>query len=285
MKKILIPIGIILLILPFITVIIGKNKITDNEFYALKQNYSFVEDKDRRMSFYVYSLSSNNLISDSNLNSYQIKLDSQSFNLENVECIETKSNSITYIKITADVPDITNEEYKSETCKMIITNGSYKLSLDLGTFSILDSKYYKYAKLANLSGTYTKIDNKRDLVGINITFDDDYEYLESFRIGGYTFGTLSRAKFNLELDSESDIRDYILNYNINKVEIEYTLSLTSNKLFIPLGYLNKYFIKEGYIVFKVNGENYYFETFPFLVTQPSYDDFKDFMIKGELLNV
>ena len=86
MKKIFILLFLLSILMPFLVIIIGNGKLTDFEFYSIKTNYSFVEDDNRKMNFYVYSKINNPLISYPNKNSYQIKLDNQSFFLDNVHC-------------------------------------------------------------------------------------------------------------------------------------------------------------------------------------------------------
>lgn len=285
MKKIFILLFLLSILMPFLVIIIGNGKLTDFEFYSIKTNYSFVEDDNRKMNFYVYSKINNPLISYPNKNSYQIKLDNQSFFLDNVHCKEHTYKNNSLIIIEADIPNITDTEYISETCELVIINSSYKVSLDLGSFSIIDSKYFNLLSLSALSATYSYIDDSKYLTGINLELSGNYNFIESFRIGGFNYGTLSRSKFSLELDNEEDIRDYIINYNKDRVEKEYLLQIQNNKIFIPISYILDYFIKEGYIVIKIDNVNYYFDTFPFMVTYPDYNSFFNKLEKGEFINV
>lgn len=284
MKKIIIPVFIVLSILSILVIVIGYNKEIDIEFYSIKENYSFVEKENRKMTFNVYSKTDNPLISYPKNNNYQIKLDSQSFKLENVECEIYDLSKMYLIKIIANTPDITDSEYISNTCKLIIFNASYKLELDMGSFSIIDSKYINLISLDNLSASYSKMDNIPYLCGLNLRLTNNYDYLTQIRIGGFSYGMLSRTKFDLKCDNEIDIESVIVNYNYKKVEEDYVLGLKSNTLFIPFGYLNDYFIKSGYIVFKLDGNFYYFDNWPFMTTDPNLDNFKDKLEKGEFKN-
>ena len=284
MKKILIPIISILLLGLIVIIILSNNKSVDIEFYSILENYSFVEKENGRINFYVYSVTDNPLISYPDKNSYQVKLDNQSFNLNNVECNTYASGDYYIVNIEGDVPDITDTEYLSDGCKLHIVNGSYTLDLNMGSFSIIDSNYYSLLALDALSGTYSYTNGIKNLVGMNIKLSNDYSYLTSFRVGGFTYGTLSKTKFDLELDSEADIDSSILNYKYNQVEENYTLGISSNTMFIPMGYLNFALTKCGYLVLELDGTCYYFDAFPFMTTNPILTKYEDIKEKGEVIN-
>lgn len=284
MKKILIPIYSFLILSLIIVLIVGSNKEIDFEFYSIKENYSFVEADNRRMSFNVYSKTEKPLISYPERNNYHVKLDSQSFDLENVKIENNGFGDKYLIKITSDVPDITDDEYISLSFKLIINNASYKLELDMGSFSIIDSKSKNLLSLDNLSGSYSKRDNIPFLCGLNLKFTNDYDYLTQVRIGGLSYGILSRAKFDVKLNNEIDINNYISNYNYSKIEEDYPIGLKSNILFIPLGYMNDYLIRSGYIVFNLDGNSYYFDCWPFMTTDPTFNDFNNKLDKGVFVN-
>lgn len=282
MKKILIPTYLILLIGSLLVIILGSNKAIDIEFYTIKENHSYVEATDRYMTFNVVSKTDLPLISYPKQNSYQIKLDSQSFDLENVECDVTAYGPCYLCKFRAKVPDITDSEYISKTCKLVITNGSYKLNLDMGSFSIIDSNYLPLISFDSLSGSYSIKDMM--LTGINLSLSNDYEYISQFRIGGMAYGTLSRALFDVKLDNEIDINDFIVNYNSSKVEEDYLAGLKSKMMFIPLGYVSNYLTRGGYLVIKLDGNNYYFDNWSFMTTYPLYEKCEKSFVKGEFLN-
>ncbi len=283
MKKILIPIYSILLLGSILTIIIGNKKEIDIEFYTIRENYSFVEAPDRYMTFNVISKTDSPLISYPKLNNYQIKLDSQSFNLENVTCECVNYGPLYLCKIRSKVPDITNTEYISKTCKLIIINGSYKLDLDMGSFSIIDSNYLPLLPIDKLSGSYS-ISSGSFLAGINLTLSNDYDYIDQFRIGGMAYGILSRIIFDIKLDNEIDINDYIVNYDSKKIEENYVAGIKSKMMFIPLGYVSNNLIRSGYFVVKLDNKNYYFDNWSFMTTDPLYDLFKNSLVKGEFLN-
>jgi hypothetical protein len=283
MKKILIPSYLLLLIGVILVIAIGNNKRIDIEFYTIKENHSYIEDGERYMTFNVISKTDKPIIAFPKLNSYQIKLDSQSFDLMNVDCSTIPFGEYFLIKIKAIVPDITDSEYISKSCNLIIINGSYKLDLDMGTFSIIDSNYLPQISVDKLSGAYN-IKNKQFLAGINLTLSNKYNYLTQFRVGGMAYGILSRILFDRKLDNEIDINDYIVNYNQTKIEEEYLVGLKSKEMFIPLGYLYDYLIRSGYFVITLDGNSYYFDNWSYMTTDPSYQRFKDSLVKGEFKN-
>lgn len=284
MKKIIIPTFVTLIVLAITVIIIGYNKEIDIEFFSIKENYSFVEKENRKMTLNIYSKTDKPLISYPERNNYLVKLDSQSFKLENVECNINNLGKMYLIKIIADIPDITDSEYISQSFNLLIYNASYNLSLDMGSFSIIDSKYINLLSLDSLSASYSKMENKPYLCGLNLKLSNDYDFLTLIRIGGFSYGMLSRAKFDIKYENEIDIDSIIVNYNYKRIEEDYTLGLKSKELFIPFGYLNDYFIKSGYIVFKIDGNYYYFDNFPFMTTDPILDNFMDKLSKGDYKN-
>lgn len=280
MKKILIPIYFLLFLGSILVIVIGSNKKIDIEFYTIKENYSYVESSDRYMNFNVISKTDKPLISYPKLNSYQIKLDSQSFDLDDVECDITPYGEYYLCKYKAKIPHLTDTEYISKTFNLVIINGSYKLILDLGSLSILNPNSLPLIALDKLSGSFSN----NNLCGINISLSNDYDYINQFRIGGMAYGTLSRILFDTKLDNEIDIDDYVLNYNPNKVEEDYLAGLKSKTMFIPLGYVSNYFTRSGYFVIKLDNVSYYFDNWSFMTTDPIVDKYKNSFVKGEFIN-
>ena len=283
MKKILIPFYLLLLIGVILVIAIGNNKRVDIEFYTIKENHSYIEDGERYMTFNVISKTDMPLISYPMLNSYQVKLDSQSFDLEDVKCDMVNYGEYYLCKIKSKIPDITDSEYISSTCNLIINNGAYRVELDMGTFSILDPNSMPQISLDRLSGSYS-ISTKQFLSGVNLTLTNDYHYINQFRIGGMAYGMLSRILFDTKLDNEIDIDDYVLNYNPNKVEEDYLAGLKSKTMFIPIGYVSNYFTRSGYFVIKLDNVSYYFDNWSFMTTDPVVDKYKNSFQKGEFIN-
>ena len=280
MKKILIPIYFVLFLGSILVIVLGNNKKIDIEFYTIKENYSYVEASDRYMTFNVISKTDMPLISYPSQNRYQVKLDSQAFDLEDIECNVSNYGDYYLCKFKTKIPDITNTEYISESFKLIITNGSYTLNLDMGTFSIIDSKFLPLISIDKLSGSYSN----NNLCGINLGLSANYEYINQFRIGGMAYGMISRILFDTKLDNEIDINDYILNYNPNRVEDDYVAGIKSKSMFIPIGYVSNNLTRNGYFVIKLDNKSYYFDNWAFMTTDPIYDKFKNSFIKGEFIN-
>ena len=280
MKKILIPIYLLLFVGSILVIVLGSKKKIDIEFYTIKENYSYVESSDRYMNFNIISKTDKPLISYPKLNSYQIKLDSQSFDLDDIECDVTTYGEYYLCKYKAKIPHLTETEYISKTCNLIIINGSYKLVLDLGSFSIINPNYLPLIAIDKLSGSFSN----NNLCGINISLSKKYDYVNQFRIGGMAYGTLSRILFDTKLDNEIDIDDYVLNYNPNKVEEDYLAGLKSKTMFIPLGYISNYFTRSGYFVIKLDNVSYYFDNWSFMTTDPVVDKYKNSFQKGEFIN-
>ncbi len=283
MKKILIPSYLLLLIGVILVIAIGNNKRIDIEFYTIKENHSYIEDGERYMTFNVISKTDMPLISYPKLNSYQVKLDSQSFDLEDVKCDMFNYGEYYLCKIKSKIPDITDSEYISSTCNLIINNGAYRVELDMGTFSILDPNSMPQISLDRLSGSYS-ISTKQFLSGVNLTLTNDYHYINQFRIGGMAYGMLSRILFDTKLDNEIDIDDYVINYNSSKVEEDYIAGIKSKQMFIPLGYVSFNLIRNGYFVIRLDGNDYYFDNWAFMTTDPLLERFKDSLVKGEFIN-
>ena len=55
MKKILIPIYLLLFVGSILVIVLGSKKKIDIEFYTIKENYSYVESSDRYMNFNIIS--------------------------------------------------------------------------------------------------------------------------------------------------------------------------------------------------------------------------------------
>ena len=58
--------------------------------------------------------------------------------------------------------------------------------------------------------------------------------------------------------------------------------MEGKKYFIPISYKALMLQKVGYITFKLDDINYYFDTFYFMNNECMFNEYKDKMIKGEI---
>ena len=281
MKKI-----IIILYLTLITGLVslffyGNSKKIDHRLFTIKENISVVYEKNRYMTFNIYSEIKNPMIIYPEYNSYTLRLDKLSFTLENVSVEVVEGFDINIVKIKANMPNLTNSELYSKTCYLDIVNADYSVMLNLGTFSYLNSDYYKQIELDSLSGSYSYVDDYFNLVGINIKLSKKYEYMTEFRIGAYAIGMISKTKTNLSYDNEINIYDIIPSYIDTKIDRNYVYGIKSNMMFIPIGYIESYLTRSGYIVITLDNINYYFDDFPYMTTDPIFTKYKNYLIEGD----
>jgi hypothetical protein len=104
--------------------------------------------------------------------------------------------------------------------------------------------------------------------------------MSSLRIGNACYGILSKALFNTKLDNICDLNKIYDSYNPSYVEESNIIHLSSNTLFIPLGYRNINLIRMGYIVITVDTKTYYIDTFDFMTNMYDFNEYKNMMEKG-----
>lgn len=282
MKKIIIILYFILIIAIAFLFFYGNSKHIKLKYYTIRENLSFVYEKNRKLTFNIYSESEKPMIIYPEYNSYTLRLDNLSFTLENVEVEVIKGIDINIIKITSDMPLLTEDELISQSCTLDIINGEYSLLLDLGSFSILNSEYYENIKLDSLSGSFSNIDGFFNLVGVNLTLTDTKEYLKEFRVGGFTIGNLGKIKSRIKYENEIDIYDLMPDYIETKYDENYTFGIKNNMMFIPLGYKMSYLTRSGYLIFEFEDKKYYFDAFPFMTTNPDFNKYKNYLKEGEI---
>ncbi|MBR6072630.1 MAG: hypothetical protein IKP77_07375 [Acholeplasmatales bacterium] len=258
----------------------GLSKPIKMKYYTIRENLSYVYEKGRKMTFNVYSEANNPMIIYPEYNAYTLRLDNLSFTLENVRCDLIKSTDINVIKISADMPELTDSEIISKSCILDIINGEYSLKLDVGTFSMINSKYYENLMLDNLSGSFSSVNGYFNLVGINIGLSSMKEYMKEFRIGGYSFGILSKIKSRVSYESEINIYDVIPDYIETKIDNNYVFGIKDKEMFIPIGYKMSYLTRSGYIVVEFEDKKFYFDNFPFMTTDPVYSKYNKFLTEG-----
>ena len=193
MKKIIILLYLILIVGLTSLYFYGNSKPVDYKIYTIKENLSYVYEKNRTMTFNLYSEINNPMIIYPEYNSYTLRLDNISYTLDGISIEVYESFDINIIKITANMPNLTDSEFYSKKCYLDIVNQEYSILLNLGTFSYLNSDYYPKLSLDSLSGSYSYIDDYFDLVGINLELTKSYEYMSEFRIGKYSVGLISKA--------------------------------------------------------------------------------------------
>lgn len=273
--------SIILIVFLFVIIFVSNNKITNEEYYVILQNYSYVYKENRTFSISIYSNTNSSLIEYNDKNEYFLILDSFEVKLLDVDIKKYISEKETLYKLEAKIPEV-EDKIKSDNAKLKIKNSSYELNFNLGTFSIFNSNGYNLLSINRLYGAFSNINNEKRLVGININIPNNFSFMTNFKIGEYGYGILSKCKYNLDLDYEIDINQIITNYNIKNIEEDYIIGLQNNNIFIPLSYYRNYLTKEGYITVELDGMKYYIDTFTFLVNEVNKNDYPSSIYKGDL---
>lgn len=258
----------------------SKEKITSYEYYSPLEGKAYIYDNEREISFDVYSFDKNSLIKNPELNIYTLKLDQTSIVLESIRCNTFDFKDYSIIRIYAKMPKMIEDEYYSKESILEIKNQKFILTLKYGAFSILNPINYPLLSISNLYGTYTYMNQSLILSGVNITLTKDYEYMSSLRIGNACYGILSKALFDTKLDNICDLNKIYDSYNPSYVEESNIIHLSSNTLFIPLGYRNINLIRMGYIVITVDTKTYYIDTFDFMTNMYDFNEYKNMMEKG-----
>jgi hypothetical protein len=258
----------------------SKEKITSYEYYSPLEGKAYIYDSEREISFDVYSFDKNSLIKNPELNIYTLKLDQTSIVLDSIRCNTFDFKDYSIIRIYAKMPKMIEDEYYSKESILEIKNQKFILTLKYGAFSILNPISYSLLSISNLYGTYTYMNQSLILSGINITLTKDYEYMSSLRIGNACYGILSKALFDTKLDNICDLNKIYDSYNPSYVEESNIIHLSSNTLFIPLGYRNINLIRMGYIVITVDTKTYYIDTFDFMTNMYDFNEYKNMMEKG-----
>jgi len=286
MKKIISYIIIAILSLIIIGFIVfmflySNNKNIIEEYYTILESKSYIYKEDRIMSFSVYSTIEDTPIKYKDSNTYSLIMDKNNYLLE-IDNIKTiKSDDAYIIKIESKIPDVITEA-SSINSILKITNKKFDLRLKIGSVSILKPTDYKLISLDGLYASYSYLNGKPEMVGINIIFNKKYDNLSNLKIGNYSYGILNKAIYNMEYDNEIDILKIIPSYSAQELENDYILNMEGKKYFIPISYKALMLQKVGYITFKLDNINYYFDTFYFMNNECMFNEYKDKMIKGEI---
>lgn len=261
-------------------IICSVNKNINEGYHTVLESKSYVYEKDRKMTFNVYSDTYDTLIADNTNNQYVLQLNNLSYELENVEVRKYKIPESTLLKIEADIP-IISDSVSSDSAKLIIYTPNKTVTLKLGAMSILNPTKYKLLGVDRLYASYCIVDGYKQLVGINIKFKEHYDSIEDFKLGEYAIGNL-RLMTNENYDNEINIQDIIPSYNIYRVERVTGVSVNKDSYFIPINYISLMLIRESYISLRINNENYYIDTFSFMTNDLSYEEYKNIMKDGEI---
>jgi hypothetical protein len=263
--------------------IYSNNKLTVFDYYSPYESKAYVNNKDREMSFDIYTKEKDSLLLNKDMNTYTLYLDDLSIVLENIRISSFDLGEYYLIRVYSLMPGLTDMEYKSEGCNLEIKNPKYTVKLKYGKISFLKEDAYPLASISGLYGSYSYMNGILIMSGINIILSNHFSYLGSIRIGNTCFGTLSSAIFDLQMENICDITKIIPSYNPKKVEKDHIIGLESNTLFIPLGYKEITLLRSGYIMLTLDDKTYYIDTFDFMTNAYDFNDYKDMMIKGEVI--
>lgn len=283
MKKIMFVLVLLIAILFTGLFIISNNKVIEYDYFTILEAKSYVYKEGRRIDFNVYCNKNDSLISYPEKNSYSLELDDILIQLTNVSVTKGSIENYYLVKIEADMPDITDNEFICNNPNLIIKNSKYEVKLKLGSFSVLKPKGHKLLSVQALSASFSIVNNIKHLVGINLKLTNTYDTIDYFRLGGYSFGMLSKIKYSKIYDDEIEISDVINGYSIKYVETQITKTMDDNILFVPIGYKKLYLQRGGYIIISLNNSMYYLDSFNFMLDIPSPNNYKDLIYKGEII--
>lgn len=282
MKKIMLIILVIISILFTMLFIFSNNKDSSYEYFTILESKSYVYKEDRRIDFNVYCNKDDSLISYSDKNSYSLKLDDMLIPLNDVSIKKAVVDDYYLVRIDALMPNITNDELICKDAKLIILNSSFELTLNIGSFSILNPKKYELLSVQTLYASFSIIDSLKHLVGININLTNKYNTIDYFKIGGISYGMLSKIKYSTLYDDEVVISDIVKNYYMKLVEVQTSQIIKDNILFIPISYEMSYLLRGGYIIISLNNEKYYLDSFIYMLEIPSPNEYHALVSKGAI---
>ena len=273
MKKIIIVLFPLIIALSLI-IYLGCERGSIEEYYALPQAKSYVNASGRKMTFEIYSNNDKSLIKYPNKNIYTIKFNDSFYTLNNVNVDILKQDEMYVYVIESDVIDTACELLSNDNTILEITNSKYKMSFNIGNLSILTPQNYKLLSIDDLYGSYSYVNGSLELVGININFSNKHTTLQNINIGGYAIGDLANTLDYLQAN-EINILELIPSYNILKINKLDNLKLNDTSYFIPINYPRLLSITQGFILFEIDNESYYLDTFSFIVNKLEYKDYKN----------
>ena len=254
-------------------VIINNNKNTSLHFYTIKESKSYIYKLDRRMNFDIYSNNDNNLLIYSSDINIRLYFDENiSYKLDNIKINIDDMNDYYIYKISCDIPYV-YDELSSEDAYLDIHTSRYSFKAYIGSISILNPTY-DLLSVSSFSASYSNINGINELVGINIKFANKYSKINDLKIGNNIKGDLENILYE-QYNHEIDIYKIMPNYEIEKDITNNEYNLSNDNLFIPLSYKKLYTTRQGYMVINLDGIDYYFDTFDFIITNLNFNYYKN----------
>lgn len=282
MKKIIFILVLLISILFTLLFLISKNKVIEYEYMTILESKSYVFKEGRKIDFNVYCNKKDSLISFPEKNTYSLKLNDMIIPLNSIEITTGVVDGYYLIKIEADMPNITNDEFICKDARLIVENSKYNLELKIGSLSFLNSNKYELLSVQSLYASFSNINDNKHLVGINLKLTNKYKSIEYFKLGGLSFGVLSKIKYSVLYDNEIEISNIIKGYHINYVEAQISQRLEDNILFIPISYDTVYLQRGGYIIISLDNQYYYLDSFNYMLDIPSLNNYENLIAKGNI---
>lgn len=255
-------------------VYLGYERGNNDEYYVLPQAKSYVNEPNRKMSFEIYSNNDNSLIKYPDKNIYTIKFNDSFYTLNNVSIDVVKQADMYVYIIESDVINPACELLSKDNSILEITNSKYRMSFNIGNLAILTPQHYKLLSIDDLYGSYSYVNGSLELVGVNINFTKNHTILQNINVGGYAIGDLTNT-INYFQANEINIIELIPSYNILKINKVSNLELNDTSYFIPVNYPKLLSITQGFILFEIDNESYYLDTFSFIVNKLDYKDYNN----------
>lgn len=266
MKKWLTLIYIIVLISLISLISVALLKEYKEILYTIPQIKNYTVNNER-IKFEAYSNKSDSEIKYVNNNIYNLLLEDQEIVLKNVNVNEYEYKGYYLYVIEADNFN-KNETINSKSCILEIENLNGIYRLNIGSFSILNTKGYELLGVDDFYGSYSYLNGSLFLVGINIELSNNYSYINNLSVGGFTTSINKLIQFEKKYPNEMNIISSMPEYDPFKKYEDERVNLKSNTMFIPISYtLNLYMIKEGYITFLIDDKKFYLDCFSFIANE------------------
>lgn len=280
MKKVIFSLFTILVfILVIFLTVFSLKRGEEINIFTIKESRSILYNQNEVETIDLYSNKSELLIDYEDENVYSLILDeSIKITLLNVNVDKSKMGDYYLYTVSYTLPFLTfNDAYKNVILEII--NSSYTLKINIGSMKIINEEY-NLLSFNNLYGSYSYINDELMLVGINIEIAPDFEAITMMSIGDIAY-----ARFDISLNSlqatEIEVNAIIPSYNYLRVIT--TNYVSKNKtIFIPLGYIEKYFIRRGTIELIIDETKYIIDAPSFVVNKLDITSYSELKIKGEI---
>ena len=253
---------------------LAVNRKTSYDYYTIIQTRGFVYSDEGKMSFEIYTKDSRPDFIETSIYDYYIESDNYQNILMNVKFVQANEAFIMY----CDCLNPNNDELVISNSHLLIKGQNKKYDFNLGTISIIDSKYYKLLNFDDLFMSYTPYINELLLAGVNIKLAKSYDCLNYLSIAGIAYS-----------DNESIVENKYMPNEINgALQLKKTrkivdYNLNSNMLYIPLGYEELSFVRRSYILISLDDEIYYIDSFDFINNIPALNDYVNY-VRGCVIN-